>query len=191
MQNDELNAAVSFLRKGPQSDIVTYISPQVGMRTAADELQALLQLIQLDLQWLPEGRQKHLTDEEQATPATATTSTKEAVLRRFLNQLSLCGQLAKVNIGRGWIVDIQIEKAENEITSFRAEQVERLAYLRSDMLHCTMLTGVAVLLTAIVALMLLMIRDFLSALIDTAVNTGATANTLDKMRQGDATGSEE
>jgi hypothetical protein len=32
--------------------------------------------------------------------------------------------------------------------------------------------------------MLLMIRDFLTALIDTAINTGATANALNQKRQG-------
>jgi hypothetical protein len=57
------------------------------------------------------------------------------------------------------------------------------------MLHCAMLTGVAVLLTAIAALILLIIRDFFSAIIDMAVNTGATASTLDKIRQGDNTAS--
>ena len=185
MQSEDLNAAVSFLRKGPQPDIVSYISPQVGMRTAADELQALLQFIQLDLQRLPEERQSHLTDGEQVVPAVAGTSTKEAVLRRFLNELSLCEQLAKVNVGRGWIVDGQIEQAQNRITSFRTEREATLVSLRTHILNCAMLAGIAALLTAIVALILLMIRDFLSALIDTAVNTGVTANTLEKIRQGD------
>jgi len=169
MQFHELDAAVSFLKNGPQGDIRSYISPQVGMRTAADELRALLQLIRVD----------QLTDVEQATP-----STKGEVLERFLSELTLCEQLAKVNISRDWVIDTRMENLENNVTSFRAEQKARLTNLRSEMFHCATLTVVALLLTAIVALMLLIIRDFFSALIDTAVNTGATANTLDKMSQG-------
>lgn len=184
IQFDELNMAVSFLRKGPQNDIANYISPQAEMRAAADELQALLQLIHQEATRLKEEQQVHLiTNEEQAAPILVTASTKVAVLRRFLNELSLCEELAKVNISRGWIVDAQIDKAENSITRFRAERSERLSSLRSQMLHSAMLTGISVLSTAIVALLLLMIRDFLSALIDTAVNTGATVNALDKIRQ--------
>jgi hypothetical protein len=185
IQFDELNAAVSFLRKGPENDVHAYISPQAGMRTAADELQALVEFIRAYSQVvLQEERQVHFApDKEQLT--TGTEPRKVAVLQHFINQLVLCGELAKVNVSRGWILDGEIEKAENSIMSFRTEQSERLASLRSDMWHNATLAGGAVLSTAIVALILLIIRDFLSALIDTAINTGETANAVDRLRQRD------
>jgi hypothetical protein len=184
------------------------ISPQVGMRTAADELQALLQLIQLDPKsgqqiFGPEALEKMQFDQLNEAVSFLRKGSqsdggayRRAVLPLFLNQLSLYEQLVKVNIRREWIFDALVEKTESEAASFLAEgserlaglktkQSERLASLRSDMFQCAMLSGVAVLGTAIVALMLLILRDFLSALVDTAVNTGATATTLDKMRQGD------
>ena len=55
------------------------------------------------------------------------------------------------------------------------------------MLNGAVLAGSRMLAAITIALMLLIIRDFLSALIDTAVNTGATVDALDKIRRGEST----
>lgn len=192
IQLDELASVVSFLRNDVRAYNLSATAAATGT-SAADELQALTKLIRDEADKYQREQSdlaaSHSSDTQANQPPTSTPLTPSAraeYLSRFLDHLSVCETLANSKITRGWIVDGEFQKAENVISNFRSQQGERLAVLGSQILNGITLVGSTMLASITIALILLIIRDFLSALVDTAVNTGATVDTLEKMRRGES-----
>lgn len=192
IQLEELASVVSFLRNDVRMYGLSGTAVASGA-SAADELQTLTKLVSDEIRKY-EQEQRDLTarhSNETTLPTTApiaapvTPSTKAISLGRFLAHLSVCEKLAKGKITRGWIIDRELKKTGDSISNFRFQQRERLAILRSQNLTAAGMGAGAILAAILVALLLLIVRDFLSALVDTAMNTGATAETLEKIRRGE------
>ncbi len=82
-------------------------------------------------------------------------------------------------------MDASIEKAAKEITAFHDKQREDRTRLKVQMTAKGLLAASTFFGSAVGALLLLILRDFLSALIDTAANTGATVEVLERIRKGE------
>lgn len=103
---------------------------------------------------------------------------KRERISQFINILADCRMAVRETIVSGWRVDSEIEIAEKRIADYRREKAETINSL-NGIAMVQLLLGLRYLLVSVLAAVLvLIIRDFLAALVDTAVNTGVMAEKL-------------
>jgi hypothetical protein len=143
-----------------------------GLARAADRgLQDVIEMIEGELQ-AGERERKYFRGHNQGRPSSAAgVGEKQQLIGEFIDILVACRDtVAKITLA-DWRIDGVITTARTAIHAHLEKSREEMALLRQ--LRSESIIGAAAKLlgSLIVAILLLVIRDFMSALIDTATNT--------------------
>lgn len=169
--------AASFLKNE-----VSVYSPSPEARSlgwnAAGQLQALLELLRRESESIAKVYEQAKARPQTSTETEPTVSERASMLRDFIDRLNACDRLAVESFTTGWRLDAEVDRAKEVVMSYRVEKGKRLVELKEEVSATVFRDGVWILTLITAALVLLILRDFLSAMIDTAINTGMTANLL-------------
>ena len=163
-------------------------SAQVLARSVDADLRVLIVFLMNQLQSVKESKEVIIIP---ATPtsAPATETEREAHIREFVSSLQRIEETIGSVIGQTWVVDHEIEFAKKNAQEEYDKILTEITNAKSYARECggqAIKWGVT---SLIIALLLLAIRDFMSALIDTAANTGGMLNLMtpkDNNQSGDA-----
>ena len=104
--------------------------------------------------------------------APVTASERENRIREFISLLQRYEDSIEGVIAKEWVVDRELEAAQTTAQAIKANIFLQIAEAKSRAVSAAIDMGRWIVGSFIAALLLLVVRDFMSAVIDTAANTG-------------------
>jgi len=145
------------------------------------DLQIIIDLMAADLKANQVHGRSLPEFEQQEAPIVRTASEQDMLIRDFVGKLELALGIVKGNGLQKWRLDTTLNEARsacNNEVSARAAEVDRL---KAQCWVSIKWGGAVLLVSLVVSLLLLALRDFMSAVIDTASNTGEMVDRLSKL----------
>jgi len=152
-------------------------SAQTLARNADTDLRVLIVFLMNQLQSLQESKEV-IVIPASPTVAPVTDTEKEGRIREFVSYLQRIEETIGYVIDKEWVIDHEIETARKNAQDERTRILIRIAHTKEHAKECAEQAIKWVGGSLLAALLLLAIRDFMSALIDTAANTGGMLNLL-------------
>jgi hypothetical protein len=174
---EELQSVSSFLA----TQVSRYTPSKDAQRlanNASTNLQVIIELMIADIKAgaLRENSLPQLEDSNSAV--TQSPSEREALIREFIRRIELSASIVKQNGLKGWRLDRAIDEAQGACTEAIAERKQALAALKNAAWTNLAYGGMFLLAAVVSSLLLMVVRDFMAAVIDTAANTREMADRL-------------
>ena len=183
-----LTEAATFLKRRIGDYTPSQSASALG-NAAAEHLISLMKLLEQEKEnYRREMEQWSSIREKQDKSQEMTPSQRMAYLREFITKLNYYERAVKQNIVKGWIIDSQLAATSQQLRNFEADKQERIAGFNASAKMNLYKAAVSLISALTISLLLLIVRDFLATLVDTALNTSSTVEILDKIRNGETGG---
>jgi hypothetical protein len=164
---------------------ISYYTPSGDARNLA--AQANLNLIAI-IDLLEAERKAYLREDftvplvNNPEPIAQRSPTKqEALIREFISCLRQVVGIVKENTLEGWRLDTALKDTKTACQAARSERTIEITRLKMEGWNLFTTGARTLLLSILASVLLLVLRDFMSAVIDTAANTGEMAKRLSSL----------
>lgn len=141
------------------------------------DLRVLIAFLMNQLQALRDSREI-ITMPTSTQIAQVNPTEQEMRIREFLSYLQRIEEAVESVIAKEWVVDREMASARKTAQEARLNILREIADANRRAKECGKQMVIWVVISLVAALLLLVIRDFMSALIDTAANTGGMLDLL-------------
>jgi hypothetical protein len=165
---DRLDSVAKFMSEGIATYTPNKRAQEMG-RDAGIHIENILKLIE------NEYAKEAWSQVQEQLSTKSTPSNKEALIEEYIVKLNYCRETVRNLALKGWKIDVQLEKLRSQLDYHESRINEHVVAERADARKAAAVAILTFVVAYVVALLLLVLRDFLAATIDTATNTGATA----------------
>lgn len=166
-----------------------FLANQIGYYTPSVEAQKLASAANLNLQAIAGLMEKernayrHSSFSESPAPAAEalaprSPSKQEALISEFISYLNQVKDLVSEKALKGWRLDNALRETQEACRQAQAERSQEIRSLKDRASSAFLLGALALFISVLISVLLLIVRDFMSAVIDTAANTGEMVKRL-------------